>query len=120
MYLNMNYRLRYPNDPGTGYKSNSTSIFKFEGDKENGSVMEYSFIGLFPSNLSSVPVRYGPNNEITKVTCAFSYDRYVAGSIRSFDSFLGISNNQQNFVGNTIKNFVDPGSGFINTILNTG
>jgi len=120
---NYNYRLRYPNDPGTGYKSNSTSIFKFEGDKENRSVMEYSFIGLFPSNLSSVPVRYGPNNEITRVTCSFSYDRYVAGSIRSFDSFLGISNNQQNFVGNSIKKFVDAGwdtPGFVSTILNRG
>lgn len=123
---NYNYRLKYPNDAADGYKCNSTSIYKFEGDRENGNVMEYSFIGLYPSNLSSVPVRYGPNNEITRVTCSFSYDRYVAGSIKSYDWVLGNANNQDNsnntFVDNvlgTVQNIVQSGaSSLINNILN--
>ena len=114
---NYNYRLKYPNDSSDGYKCSSTSIYKFEGDRENGSVMEYSFIGLYPSNLSSVPVRYGPNNEITKVTCAFSYDRYIAGSKRSFDWILGTANNQD-FLGNTVRGIVGAGVDFVGNILN--
>ncbi len=120
---NYNYRLKYPNDPGNGYKCNSTTIYKFEGSLLSGSVMEYSFIGLYPSNLSSVPVRYGSNNEITKVTCSFSYDRYVAGSIRSYDSILGLANNLTGgFVGNvldTVQGLVGLGGGdIIRDLLN--
>jgi len=119
---NYNYRLKYPNDPSDGYKCDSTSVYKFEGDEENGSVMEYSFIGLYPSNLSSVPVRYGPNNEITRVTCSFSYDRYVAGSKRSFDWILGNSNNRDqsngNFIDQTVRDLLDVGVDFVGNILN--
>ena len=120
---NYNYRLKYPNDVADGYKCGSTSIYKFEGDRLNGRVMEYSFIGLYPSNLSSVPVRYGPNNEITRVTCSFSYDRYVAGSIRSYDSILGLANNLTGgLLGNvleTVQDIVGVGGGdIIRDILN--
>lgn len=86
-----NYRLQYPNDPGTGYKSQATRIFKFENNYSQ--VMEYNFIGLMPKSLNSVPLRYGPNSELTEITCSFVYDRYVAGSIRSYDYVLGTSNN---------------------------
>ena len=83
--------------------------------------MEYSFIGLYPSNLSSVPVRYGPNNEITRVTCSFSYDRYVAGSKRSFDWILGNSNNRDqsngNFIDQTVRDLLDVGVDFVGNIL---
>ena len=119
---NYNYRLKYPNDAFDGYKCDSTSVYKFEGDDVNGSVMEYSFIGLYPSNLSSVPVRYGPNNEVTKVSCSFSYDRYVAGSKRSFDWVLGKSNNRDqsngNFIDQTVRNLLDVGVDFVGNILN--
>ena len=89
---NYSYRLRYPNDPADGYKCNTTTIQKFERSFER--VLTYSFIGLFPQNLSSVPVRYGTNNELTRVTCSFKYDRYVAGSVLSYDGLIGSSNNR--------------------------
>lgn len=98
---NYNYRVKYPNDPADGYKANSTKIYKFENDIR--SIVEYSFIGLFPSNLSSTPVRYGTNSELTRISCSFSYDRMVMGSIYSYDAARGISNSLQGVV-DTIDN----------------
>ena len=91
-----NYRVKYPNDPADGYKSNSTRILKFENDYSR--VLEYSFIGLFPLDMSSTPVRYGPNSELTRISCSFAYDRYVAGSIYSFDFLQGNFNNLSGIV----------------------
>ena len=82
-----NYRMKYPEQ----YKSNSTQIFKFERNFDR--VMEYSFIGLYPSNLSSTQLQYGANSELTRITCSFKYDRYITGSIKSFDYVLGSANN---------------------------
>ena len=78
--------------------------------------MEYSFLGLFPINLSSTPVSYGPNSELTRVTCEFRYDRYIAGSILSYDTVRGFGNNLESGVTNAFSdlNF----NGFNNT-LNT-
>lgn len=82
-----NYRLRYPDE----YKSNATKIFKFENDYDR--VMEYSMLGLFPKDLSSTQLRYGPNSELTRISCSFTYDRYIAGSINSYAGILGQDNN---------------------------
>lgn len=109
---NYNHRLRYPNDPGTGYKSQATKIFKFENDYKQ--ILEYSFIGLFPSNLSSTQVQYGTNSEITRVNCSFKYDRYIAGSISSYDSILGTSNN----LLSTVRDITSNGIGLINRLFN--
>ena len=81
------YRLRYPQE----YKSNATKITKFENDYAR--TLEYSFIGLFPKNLSSTQLRYGPNSELTRINCSFAYDRYLAGNVNSYESILGQANN---------------------------
>lgn len=108
-----NHRLRYPSDPATGYKSEGTKIIKFENNYEQA--LEYSFIGLFPSNLSSTPVRYGPNSEITRVTCSFKYDRYIAGSIYSYDFLRGSANNLVSTIRDiTSDNVLDLLNRFIN------
>tara|TARA_B100001059_G_scaffold186283_2_gene188191 strand:+ start:6034 stop:6795 length:762 start_codon:yes stop_codon:yes gene_type:complete len=111
---NYTYRMNYPNDPVSGYKCDSTKIYKFESDVQR--VMEYSFLGLFPINLSSTPVRYGPTSELTRVTCEFRYDRYIAGSILSYDTVRGFGNNLESGLTNAFSdlNF----NGFGNT-LNT-
>lgn len=96
-----NYRAKYPNDPLDGYKSNSTRIMKFENSFER--VLEYSFIGLFPVDIASTPVRYGPNSELTRVSCSFAYDRYIAGSIYSFDYLQGNSNNLLGIVNDIVS-----------------
>ena len=114
---NYSHRLKYPSDPRTGYKSEGTKIIKFENSYEQA--LEYSFIGLFPANLSSTPLRYGPNSEITRVTCSFKYDRYIAGSIYSYDFLRGSGNNlsaniRDSFRDITSGNLVDLINRFIN------
>lgn len=89
-------RLHYPSDPATGYKANSVSITKFEQNYQR--VLRYSFIGLFPKNLSSTQVRYGPNSELTRVSCSFSYDRYIAGDVSSYSFINRIGNNLSSLV----------------------
>ena len=88
---NYQYRVKYPLDPADGYKSNMTRIIKFENDYNR--VMNYSFIGLYPQNLSSIPVRYGDNNELTRITCDFKFDRYIAGKSYSLDFASSTANN---------------------------
>ena len=108
-----NYRLKYPSDPLSGYKSSGTRIIKFENDYDRA--IEYSFLGLFPSNLSSTPVRYGPNSELTKVNCSFKYDRYIAGSIYSYDFLSGTANNLQATIRDlTSTNILD----LLNRVIN--
>ena len=82
------YRMQYPDD----YKSNSTKIIKF--DRDYAQEFEYNFIGLFPINMSSVPVSYD-SSEIMKVSVAFNYERYIPGKISSSSSASGTSNNVQ-------------------------
>lgn len=110
---NYSYRLRYPDE----YKSNSTTILKFEKNVER--VLTYSFLGLFPKSLSSVPLSYGakggPLGGITKINCNFKYDRFIAGSIYSYDSVRGLGNN----LDATIRNLTDSGlTALFNTITN--
>jgi hypothetical protein len=99
---NYQYRVKYPLDPADGYKSNMTRIVKFENDYDK--TMTYSFIGLYPQNLSSVPVRYGPNNELTRVTCDFKFDRYIAGKAYSIDFARNSENNLLDNVNDYISN----------------
>lgn len=115
-------RMNYPDDPADGYKSESTKIFKFEPNVER--VMEYSFIGLFPKNLSSTQVSYGPQNQVTRVTCSFSYDRHIAGSIYSFDQVRGNGFGTQAFldtadtVRNAVNEIIDAPSRFLSNLIN--
>lgn len=73
---NYYYRMRYPEE----YKCDTTKIIKFDRDYENS--IEYTFIGMFPLNLSSVPVSYD-SSDILKVNVSFSYERYIPQSIGS-------------------------------------
>jgi len=80
------YRMQYPSE----YKSDSTKIIKFDRDYKRE--LEYNFIGLFPINMSSVPIQYG-SSDILKVSVAFNYERYIPGKISSKDQKAGTSNN---------------------------
>ena len=70
------FQLNYPRD----YKSNDTTIVKFEKDHQK--FLEYRFVGLFPLSLNSVRVQYG-QSQVLKATCSFSYDRYISGESSS-------------------------------------
>jgi len=85
------YRMQYP----SAYKSNSTKIIKFDRDYKRE--LEYNFIGLFPINMSSVPISYDAS-DILKVSVAFNYERYIPGKISSKDQKAGTSNN----IGSTL------------------
>lgn len=98
---NYNTRLKYPMDPNDGYKSFSTKIIKFENSFQRA--LEYSFVGLYPENLASTQVQYGSNSELTRITCTFKYDRYIAGSITSYDVAKGVSNNNSSLVSNFLE-----------------
>lgn len=81
-------RMQYPEY----YKSNSTRIIKF--DRDYSREIEYNFKGLYPSNLSSIPVQYAQSDTL-KVSATFSYDRYIAGKSQSIAENRLISNNLQ-------------------------
>ena len=70
--LNYYYRVKFP-EGDSGYKCNRTNIVKFESD--SGSEMKYTFFGMFPVNMSSVPIQYG-NSDVLRMNVTFSYERY--------------------------------------------
>ena len=86
-------RIQYPEY----YKSNSTTIIKF--DRDYNEEVEYSFVGLFPSAISSIPVNYG-SSDILKMSVSFEYDRYIAGRSLSLNEFIGNNNNNQSIQNN--------------------
>lgn len=65
-------RMQYPES----YKCNFSKIVKF--DRDYKSEIEYTFIGLWPSMMSSPTISY-ESNDALKVSVTFSYDRYIAG-----------------------------------------
>jgi hypothetical protein len=90
-------RMQYPEY----YKSNKTKIFKFERDydgKNKKNVLEYTFIGLYPYNISSIPVSYSQSNILT-MQASFKIDRYVIGKSASYDIFKRDSNNRDPLQG---------------------
>ena len=87
------FRMRYPDE----YKTNYTKIIKFDKDYDNS--IEYTFIGMFPIALNSIPVNYG-TSEVLKVSATFNFDRYVAGKVDSFSAFNGTANNLDFNFGN--------------------
>ena len=104
------YRLRYPSE----YKSNSTKIYKFENKLQR--VLEYSFLGLFPKAINPIPVSYGPKGGnlggIMKINCTFKYDRFIAGSIDSYERASRRSNN----LLSTIRDLTNTGQDALNLI----
>ena len=73
-------RMQYPST----YKSDQTRIIKF--DRDYRVELEYTFRGLFPTAISSIPVSYGAS-EILKVSATFEYDRYICGKTTSVSVF---------------------------------
>jgi hypothetical protein len=88
------YRMQYPEY----YKSNETKITKF--DRDYNREIEYTFRGLFPSAISSMPVSYSASNILT-MGVTFQYDRYIAGKSSSLSGLLG---NNNNFISNVVGN----------------
>jgi len=80
------FRMRYPKE----YKTDTTKIIKF--DRDYSQQIEYTFFGLFPIAMNSVPVSY-ENSNILKVSASFNYDRYICGKATSYSVYAGISNN---------------------------
>ena len=71
-------RMQYPKY----YKSNRTRIIKFDRDYRRE--LEYTFIGLYPYNIASIPVSYG-QSDVMKIQATFKIDRYVIGKSYSLD-----------------------------------
>ena len=69
------YRMRFPRG-SSGYKCDKTKIVKFNIDYR--SEIEYTFLGLFPTNLVSTAVQYG-SSDVLRCDVTFSYERYIAG-----------------------------------------
>jgi len=90
---NYHVRMQFPDD----YKCDETRIIKF--DRDYREELEYKFIGMFPSDLTSLPVKYD-NSQILKVNATFKYDRYVVGRFDSYSVNRGTANN---IAGNTSK-----------------
>ena len=84
-------RMQYPST----YKSDQTRIIKF--DRDYNKEIEYTFRGLFPASISSIPISYGPS-DILKVAATFEYDRYIAGKSLSLPIFQGISFNNDSSI----------------------
>ena len=89
------YRMRYPRG-NSGYKTDRVKVVKFDRDYDNE--IEYTFIGLFPLNLSSTPVAYG-QSDVLKASCVFSYERYIAGKDNSLNVQRGSAMNKIPFIG---------------------
>lgn len=81
-------RMQYPQY----YKANSMRILKFDRDYRRE--IEYNFRGLFPLNISSIPVSYMTTDTL-KVSASFQYDRYIAGKTSTFSQFISGDNNNQ-------------------------
>lgn len=81
-------RMQYPED----YKSNTTSIVKF--DRDYNVELEYTFIGLYPYAIASLPVSYS-QSDVLKMQVNFKIDRYVIGKSRSVDVLTGQNNNKE-------------------------
>lgn len=80
-------RMQYP----AYYKANAVKIVKFDRDYQRE--IEYNFRGLYPRNISSIPVSY-MNSDTLRVSATFSYDRYIAGKSNRINEVLGDSNNR--------------------------
>ena len=88
--LGYHYRMKYPRENRSGYKSDKTKIVKFDRDYKNQ--IEYTFFGMFPSALNSTSIQYG-NSDALKMSVTFNYERYIAGRETSISRKTNISEN---------------------------
>lgn len=96
------FRMRYPEQ----YKCSQTKIVKF--DRDYGRELEYTFIGMFPINLSSTSVSYD-SSQVLKVNASFNFERYVVGKSSSLAQNLGVDNNKKSdlLYGSNVKTTAD-------------
>ena len=83
------YRMRYPRGD-SGYKCDKTKIVKFNIDYQKE--IEYTFIGMFPINLASTPIKYG-SSDVLRCNVTFNYERYIAGASTNFSVVRGSNEN---------------------------
>jgi hypothetical protein len=81
-------RMQYPEY----YKSNRTSIIKFDRDYQRE--IEYTFIGLYPYSIASIPVAYS-QSDVMKMQASFKMDRYVIGKSYSINIARVEDNNRE-------------------------
>ena len=81
------FRMEYPDV----YKCDETKIIKF--DRDYNEELEYKFIGLFPLDLTSTPVKY-EQSQVLRATATFSFDRYLMGKYDSFSVARGREGNR--------------------------
>lgn len=81
-------RMQYPEY----YKSNRTRIIKF--DRDYNREIEYTFIGLYPYTIASIPVSYS-QSDIMKMQATFKIDRYVIGKAYSSNILNNTDNNKE-------------------------
>jgi hypothetical protein len=74
---NYHYRVRYPDEPEIGYRT-EMFIQKFERDFL-GNYLEYVFVRAYPIAIASMPVSYNAS-ELLKCSVSFTYNRYVLRS----------------------------------------
>ena len=80
-------RMQYPEY----YKCDQTRIIKF--DRDYNREVEYTFRGLFPMNIVSIPVSYTAS-DILKISAVFQFDRYIMGSTFSISENRREENNK--------------------------
>ena len=85
--LNYNYRVRYPDEPGSGYTATGLTITKFERDIDPSghrpNSLTYEFIKSYPISVSSMPVSYDTSG-LLKCTVSMTYLRYVVAQTDQF------------------------------------
>ena len=74
---NYHYRVRYPDEPKIGYRT-EMFIQKFERDFL-GNYLEYTFVRAYPIAIASMPVSYNAS-ELLKCSVSFTYNRYILES----------------------------------------
>ena len=84
---NYSYRVRYPDDPESGYTATGLTITKFERDIDPSgrrpNTLTYEFIKSYPISVSSMPVSYDTSG-LLKCTVSMTYLRYVVVQTRPF------------------------------------
>ena len=84
---NYTYRVRYPDEPGSGYTATGLTITKFERDIDPSgrrpNTLTYEFIKSYPISVSSMPVSYDTSG-LLKCTVSMTYLRYVVAQTDQF------------------------------------
>ncbi len=78
---NYTYRVRYPDEPESGYTATGLTITKFERDYRGS--LTYEFIKSYPISISAMPVSYDTSG-LLKCTVSMTYLRYVVAQTDQF------------------------------------